>query len=172
MESWQTPRPNFGIKLRRPVSVGRGRTRRRQVLDQMTSQAKDVEPARKRQRKAKSCEQCRTRKVRCDMASPCGPCQCSRDHLSCTYRDLAHSATSPDIPPRVALTSSYQAAHLVPPDPKLQELENRIRRLEGQVASHTQSTPKLAANNHKTINPLTPRLLITTEKVKLFGPSH
>lgn len=48
----------------------------------------DVEPPKKKQRKAKSCEQCRDRKVRCDQTYPCGPCRRSRDRLTCTYRDI------------------------------------------------------------------------------------
>lgn len=47
---------------------------------------------RKRRRAAKSCEQCRHRKIGCDQAHPCGPCRRSRDHLNCTYRDLATTA--------------------------------------------------------------------------------
>lgn len=47
----------------------------------------DSGPPNKRQRKAKSCEQCRNRKVRCDQELPCTPCRRSRDRLTCTYRD-------------------------------------------------------------------------------------
>lgn len=47
---------------------------------------------RKRRRTAKSCEQCRHRKIGCDQAHPCGPCRRSRDQLTCTYRDLATTA--------------------------------------------------------------------------------
>lgn len=51
---------------------------------------------RKRRRTAKSCEQCRHRKIGCDQAHPCGPCRRSRDQLTCTYRDLVTNATSSD----------------------------------------------------------------------------
>lgn len=62
-------------------------------MDRLTAS----EPPRKRQRKAKSCEQCRNRKIRCDQIAPCGPCQRSRDHLTCTYRDaiVDHRETQP-----------------------------------------------------------------------------
>lgn len=56
------------------------------------------EPPRKRQRKAKSCEQCRNRKVRCDQTLPCGPCRRSREHLSCTYRDGLRRPAAAAIP--------------------------------------------------------------------------
>lgn len=46
---------------------------------------------RKRRRLAKSCEQCRHRKVRCDRNEPCGPCMRARGSVSCSYR----SATQP-----------------------------------------------------------------------------
>lgn len=52
----------------------------------------DTMEPRKRRRTAKSCEQCRHRKVGCDQAHPCGPCRRSRDHLICTYRDSTSSA--------------------------------------------------------------------------------
>jgi hypothetical protein len=41
--------------------------------------------SKKRRRPAKSCEQCRQRKVRCDLDEPCGPCTRARAGLSCTY---------------------------------------------------------------------------------------
>jgi len=47
----------------------------------------DQPPSRKRRRPAKSCEQCRRRKVRCDLEVPCAPCVRSRSGLECSYRD-------------------------------------------------------------------------------------
>ncbi|PLB49026.1 hypothetical protein P170DRAFT_464581 [Aspergillus steynii IBT 23096] len=49
---------------------------------------------RKRRRLAKSCEQCRQRKVRCDRNAPCGPCTRARASLSCSYRNKASTTTS------------------------------------------------------------------------------
>ncbi|KAK4570141.1 hypothetical protein LTR86_002221 [Recurvomyces mirabilis] len=43
---------------------------------------------RKRRRPAKSCEQCRQRKVKCDLEEPCGPCGKARTALSCTYSSV------------------------------------------------------------------------------------
>ncbi|PYI25422.1 hypothetical protein BP00DRAFT_499488 [Aspergillus indologenus CBS 114.80] len=50
----------------------------------------DSEP-RKRRRPAKSCEQCRQRKVRCDRNVPCGPCRRSRSSVDCSYRENLRS---------------------------------------------------------------------------------
>lgn len=53
-----------------------------------SSPASGVEPPKKKRlRFAKSCEPCRSRKVRCDQEFPCGPCQRSRDRLTCAYRN-------------------------------------------------------------------------------------
>lgn len=63
---------------------------------------------RKRRRPAKSCEQCRERKVRCDLQLPCRACRHARGNLTCTYResprprpsqtDARAVSRSPDIP--------------------------------------------------------------------------
>ncbi|OJJ01879.1 hypothetical protein ASPVEDRAFT_98490, partial [Aspergillus versicolor CBS 583.65] len=42
---------------------------------------------RKRRRPAKACEQCRQRKVRCDLNVPCAPCTRAKSALNCSYRD-------------------------------------------------------------------------------------
>ncbi|KAF7593082.1 hypothetical protein BBP40_012099 [Aspergillus hancockii] len=44
-------------------------------------------PPRKRRRPATSCEQCRRRKVRCDLQIPCRACQQARGTLTCTYKE-------------------------------------------------------------------------------------
>lgn len=49
--------------------------------------SEDFEAPRKRRRPAKSCDQCRNRKVRCDLNHPCGPCQRARGALACSYRE-------------------------------------------------------------------------------------
>lgn len=199
----------------------------------MASQS-DLEPVRKRQRKAKSCQPCRDRKVRCDQATPCGPCQRSRDHLRCTYRDLPqdvdvpatnaggalrpeptklplpangyhpspssggwtsmnapNSATSPNNGP----THVFNGPNVAPrphegvnaslQDVRIRELEARVRRLEEEAAAVAQSrstqptTPATdleagnnAANQETMIDSIAPRLRVSSEKSKLFGPSH
>ena len=50
------------------------------------------EVPRRRRRPAKSCDQCRNRKVRCDLNQPCGPCQRARSALACSYREGVRGA--------------------------------------------------------------------------------
>ncbi|KAI1505193.1 hypothetical protein F5X99DRAFT_369991 [Biscogniauxia marginata] len=50
----------------------------------MTEQLNAV--ARKRRRPAKSCEPCRSRKIKCDRGLPCSPCKRSRAALLCSYK--------------------------------------------------------------------------------------
>lgn len=73
-----------------PVALAR---RCRKTIDAMPLDT-GSEPPRKKQRTAKSCEQCRHRKVRCDQRFPCGPCCRSRGRLSCAYRSLPGDAVS------------------------------------------------------------------------------
>ncbi|KAH6891326.1 hypothetical protein B0T10DRAFT_484996 [Thelonectria olida] len=47
----------------------------------------DPGPAHKRRRPAVACTECRRRKVRCDRASPCGPCSKSPLGLRCVYNN-------------------------------------------------------------------------------------
>ncbi|KAL4866970.1 hypothetical protein BDV12DRAFT_187061 [Aspergillus spectabilis] len=49
---------------------------------------------RKRRRPAKACEQCRHRKVRCDLNVPCGPCTRAKTSLDCLYRDGRATAST------------------------------------------------------------------------------
>lgn len=89
----------------------------------------DTSVPRKRQRMAKSCEQCRHRKVGCDQAHPCGPCRRSRDRLTCTYRDTAVAA-----PPHVQPVSrSPENGQSVPdggPQPSYPHHSNRFEGLD------------------------------------------
>ncbi|KAI0425465.1 hypothetical protein F5Y09DRAFT_346663 [Xylaria sp. FL1042] len=59
--------------------------------------AEDLKAAtRKRQRcrPAKSCEPCRTRKIKCDRGLPCRPCMRSRASLLCTYKSDSRPVSS------------------------------------------------------------------------------
>ncbi|KAK8117915.1 uncharacterized protein PG998_006196 [Apiospora kogelbergensis] len=47
----------------------------------------DPGPIHRRRRPAIACTECRRRKVSCDLASPCGPCQKSRTYLRCVYNN-------------------------------------------------------------------------------------
>ncbi|KAI0460590.1 hypothetical protein F5B21DRAFT_510803 [Xylaria acuta] len=73
----------------------------------MTEHLKSVPRKRQRHRPAKSCEPCRSRKVRCDRGLPCRPCLRSRASLLCTYKSdddmpvspgsQAHTPTQPEV---------------------------------------------------------------------------
>ncbi|KAI9163789.1 Transcriptional activator protein acu-15 [Paramyrothecium foliicola] len=62
-------------------------------------------PLKKRRRPPLACEPCRSRKIRCDRAAPCGPCSKSR-LFTCTYapshvpKGLANSTISPALDPK------------------------------------------------------------------------
>jgi hypothetical protein len=129
------------------------------VLNQ-DSTSRTTSPPRKRRRPPKSCGPCRRRKVRCDREFPCGPCQRARTSLQCFYRP-AVTASSPSADEFCWLTASCvpeghtpppQAVDLQtksrPPAPTsqsqpqdqsqyqnkiIQDLQNRVRRLEEQL---------------------------------------
>ncbi|KAF4449155.1 hypothetical protein F53441_7551 [Fusarium austroafricanum] len=44
-------------------------------------------PKRRRRRPARSCEQCRRRKIRCNLGQPCNGCVRARAPMQCSYRD-------------------------------------------------------------------------------------
>ncbi|KAI0486730.1 hypothetical protein F4859DRAFT_502158 [Xylaria cf. heliscus] len=60
----------------------------------MAEQLKSVPRKRQRHRPAKSCEPCRSRKIKCDRGLPCRPCMRSRASLLCTYKS-DHVPVSP-----------------------------------------------------------------------------
>ncbi|KAI1743865.1 hypothetical protein F4680DRAFT_456567 [Xylaria scruposa] len=66
----------------------------------MTEHLKSVPHKRQRRRPAKSCEPCRSRKIKCDRGLPCRPCMRSRASLLCTYKP-DHMPVSPGSQPDV-----------------------------------------------------------------------
>ncbi|KAE8394223.1 hypothetical protein ETB97_011671 [Aspergillus alliaceus] len=167
--------------------------------------------SRKRRRPAKSCEQCRRRKVRCDLQLPCKACRQSRETLTCTYResprlrssktDVWDDSGSPEIrasnfaegaPQDQSLSilsqqhlrdfggfpsthsDSQDAVHpeIEPSGTSLQELANRLRKAEQQLSELSRIRQSSHASGDLTIPVIAPRLRNTTEKTKLFGPSH
>ncbi|KAF3761061.1 hypothetical protein M406DRAFT_93912 [Cryphonectria parasitica EP155] len=193
----------------------------------MPSEASCEQP-KKKPRLAKSCEQCRNRKVRCDLRFPCGPCLKSRDRLNCAYRnnpgDLVvprtdpppneHTAPVPPPNPPVlynegtfggstgrgedhgfappAITGATAAplsngpGHAVTrPQVSLGDkpltsqselilrLAERIRRLEDQAASsRLVPSGETDATDGLRVQPTTPRLRCTQDKVRMFGETH
>ncbi|RAK75828.1 uncharacterized protein BO72DRAFT_432533 [Aspergillus fijiensis CBS 313.89] len=125
----------------------------------------DSEP-RKRHRPAKSCEQCRQRKVRCDRNVPCGPCRRSRSSVDCSYRENLRSPSPVAIEQtslhatQLSASTAGPANHVLqetqPPintqDPpansqhgsSVRQLQDRLQRLEAQLAtSSTESDQSL-----------------------------
>ncbi|UNI20434.1 hypothetical protein JDV02_006522 [Purpureocillium takamizusanense] len=102
-------------------------------------------PEKKRRRPALACEQCRSRKIKCDRSSPCGHCTKARI-ASCTYapthipasrssnkskRPLASKAASPP-PPRDPASSAAPT-----PQPALPQQRLIVPAAEGSATSTT-----------------------------------
>lgn len=156
------------------------------------------EPARKRQRKTRSCEQCRNLKIKCDQELPaCGACRRSREPLSCNYRDsdrLKDAAMAEMYPggsnEGTVSTSSYTSiarhGHPEPPqglpayDETVRKLQERVHRLEVSLVSQVNSrSPRdvrdinwSSITQGLSVDPIIPRLQSTPAKEKLFGQSH
>ncbi|KAL6713043.1 hypothetical protein ACLMJK_009439 [Lecanora helva] len=63
----------------------------------------------KRRRPAKSCEQCRSRKVKCDLEQPCGPCTRTRAGVACVYSEATvRTSPTPHAPLSARNTESDQ----------------------------------------------------------------
>lgn len=182
-------------------------------------------PPRKRRRPAKACDPCRRRKVRCDQELPCNQCVRAKAPLQCFYIPNV-AVNSPSIA-AVSLSGAEQTlgapthfdlqAQTRPKDPTqvaqysepqqqreiIHDLQRRLRHLEEQLSSPSQSVGQAASNpsvsqsqrhlqgrilgaeqqisdptrgntlgNGCAIPATLPRLRITAEKTKLFGPSH
>ncbi|KAI1349024.1 hypothetical protein F5Y01DRAFT_327824 [Xylaria sp. FL0043] len=70
----------------------------------MTEDLKSATRKRQRCRSAKSCEPCRTRKIKCDRGLPCRPCMRSRASLLCTYKSDSRpisTRSQPQVSPRL-----------------------------------------------------------------------
>lgn len=101
------------------------------------------EPARKRRRPAKACEQCRQRKVRCDLNVPCGPCTRAKSELNCSYRDGA-------------VASEFQTTGQIrfETQPRVQhERSSKVSRPRGTASGRTPSllTPASSSTDHSAL---------------------
>ena len=158
------------------------------------SPSSEPEPARKRRRPAKSCEPCRHRKVGCDQALPCGPCQRARKPIECFYRpeinDESHSRdgfstkTAPALAQlsernrAVPITALKLAAttgsskRSVPPasgHDSTEDLASRVRNLESLLIKYEterSELPQAVDNRSKLL------LRNNPEKTRIFGRSH
>lgn len=148
----------------------------------------ETESARKRRRPAKSCEPCRNRKVGCDQALPCGPCQRARTPIKCYYRpenndesrsrDGSLTKTTSAQPSErsrsVAITAPNadgSSERSVPAGgyDGTEDLASRVRKLESLVRKYENERsllPQVVDNR--------PKLLLRTnlEKTRMFGRSH
>ena len=189
-------------------------------------------PPRKRRRPPKSCDPCRSRKVRCDRKFPCGQCERARTSLQCFYApavtanspsggDISHfaarSVREGHTPPSQPVDPQRQSrppaltSQLLPLDQDqsqnkiIQDLQRRLRRLEEQLPYPPPSRATTGPNpgvsqthalrhihdrvlgaeeqlsdvshpsnlvNGWAIPATLPRLRVTPDKTKLFGPSH
>lgn len=97
----------------------------------------------KRRRPAKSCEQCRARKVKCDQRYPCGQCTRARADLSCVY---APEANRNRFRPAINTPEANQSLRGEGSEAEnVGLLHKRISRLEATVAEFSNSTKTSAA---------------------------
>ncbi|KAL1981213.1 hypothetical protein VTN96DRAFT_2965 [Rasamsonia emersonii] len=136
----------------------------------MADQLPSVTPPRKRRRPAKSCEQCRRRKIRCDQAVPCGPCVRSRSSLTCSYRssfeipDPSHVVSNTPVPAPVRTPQSHPS-----------QVEAEVRTTDRDLRSSLQGySPSLVShsNHERTIQDLRQRLQRLEERLSSNEINH
>ncbi|RJE27028.1 Transcription factor [Aspergillus sclerotialis] len=142
---------------------------------------------RKRRRIAKSCQQCRQRKVGCDRNVPCGPCTRSRAPLACTYsqeppigedeeQSPSQGGRSPSgmqqrepVRERNDGTISNDSAV----EQTLRDLTEKVQKFEQQLKSLTNREEPSDGGDEGFSFPATkPRLLAPASKMKFLGPTH
>ncbi|KAH7156156.1 hypothetical protein EDB81DRAFT_379195 [Dactylonectria macrodidyma] len=157
---------------------------------------------RRRRRPARSCEQCRRRKIRCNQDQPCAGCVRAREPMQCTYRDgngsdaevLARKASGPadkttglmpvssgsrtqseESQSSGRVLASYprdQIAHRPLPVQKNKDIPPAPG-FESRPANQARtSSPLVLSSSSTSIPPVIPRLRNVPEKTKLFGQTH
>ncbi|KIL83876.1 hypothetical protein FAVG1_12939 [Fusarium avenaceum] len=154
-------------------------------------------PKRRRRRPARSCEQCRRRKIKCNLAQPCNGCVRARAPMQCSYRDGSPVEAAPEtsedrslmpseirterdeVVPAPQRNTEVQSNTVryhrdqVPRPPRPQVIDtlvpNRANRLAEPVAS---VQPSVSTPSSTSIPPFTPKLRHVPEKTKLFGQTH
>lgn len=154
-------------------------------------------PKRRRRRPARSCEQCRRRKIKCNLAQPCNGCVRARAPMQCSYRDGSPVEAAPEASEDRSLMPSEtrtERDEVVPAPQRNTEVQsntvryhrdqvsrpprpqvidtpvpNRANRLAEPVAS---VQPSVSTPSSTSIPPFTPRLRHVPEKTKLFGQTH
>ncbi|KAF5652942.1 C6 transcription factor [Fusarium sp. NRRL 25303] len=146
-------------------------------------------PKRRRRRPARSCEQCRRRKIRCSLGQPCNGCVRARAPMQCSYRDgspvvaTRSSEVFSSVPaertesqgPDTATQRSREAHHRSPVNRPPQP-ENSDRTVSDSHSYLPKTIPApqtpTPAQSSTSIPPFTPRLRHVPEKTKLFGQTH
>jgi Fungal Zn(2)-Cys(6) binuclear cluster domain len=134
-------------------------------------------PPRKRRRPAKSCEQCRSRKIRCDQEVPCGPCVRARSSLLCSYSpavpgnqssaDRSHSVSNPPLTSNPALPPITRT-----PQSQLPDLDAEIRVAEPDQTRSSLQPPSLLSQHDQTIRDLQQRLQRLEEQLSSRELNH
>ncbi|KAF4984652.1 hypothetical protein FZEAL_228 [Fusarium zealandicum] len=133
-------------------------------------------PKRRRRRRARSCEQCRRRKIRCNMKSPCNECVRARAPMQCSYRDgspgeeAAGAHQVRDLAPRMRPEGAGASQQITPDNgdnTALPSQDNSLPRPAMPPQLSVQTTPSSTS-----IRPHIPRLRNVPEKTKLFGQTH
>ncbi|KPM34000.1 hypothetical protein AK830_g12575 [Neonectria ditissima] len=154
---------------------------------------------RRRRRPARSCEQCRRRKIRCDQDQPCAGCVRARAPMQCTYRDGSPGRAPSKAREEAMLEddsasgTASEASHLggratgqglvvgYPRDraaaleKKRDALAVAVSEREALPSTQAQRTSPLvisSSSSSSSIPPLMPRLRNVPEKTKLFGQTH
>ncbi|KAK7413060.1 hypothetical protein QQX98_008068 [Neonectria punicea] len=157
------------------------------------SPAASTPPKRRRRRPARSCEQCRRRKIRCSQGKPCAGCVRARAPMQCTYRDgsprdspsKAREAESTsrtesevsqvsDRAVSRGLVGGYPREHVAITQPPAQQNKDGLAVPEREIlsSSQVQHASPVILSSSSTIPPVTPRLRNIPEKTKLFGQTH
>lgn len=170
-------------------------------MSSAASSAGSPQPKRRRRRPARSCEQCRRRKIRCDLRQPCNGCVRARVSMECSYRDggsgdtaavpakdreLPSAETHPEAgemvgasgrrrAARPALVGDYLRAQ-IPRQPSRPEPGDDVPSTNQESSLLSNPPPSqplvLASASSTCIPPHTPRLRHVPEKTKLFGQTH
>ncbi|KAI0973773.1 hypothetical protein F4678DRAFT_470980 [Xylaria arbuscula] len=146
--------------------------------------AEHLKPAahkRHRCRPAKSCEPCRTRKIKCDRGLPCKPCMRSRASLSCTYKSDHRPGSTGSQPPNSPRIDPILDDDVLPctPEksqsgevPSLTEPLCLLSRIEQHIGNSKSSEPQLSNKSELRIRLPHPHLRAEHEKTRLFGKAH
>ncbi|KAF4970741.1 hypothetical protein FSARC_2298 [Fusarium sarcochroum] len=171
------------------------------VTSPATSPSPPPPKRRRRRRPARSCEQCRRRKIRCSLGRPCNGCVRARAPMQCSYRDgspvesasevagvrpLAPVETQTQREEVAAVPERQRNADIqsdiahyprdqISQPPRTRTIDNSVpnRNREGLV-SEPGPLPQSSASTpiSTSIHPFTPRLRHVPDKTKLFGQTH